>query len=282
MSKTLINEAPLLIPRTLAKYLGLLDAIFLQQVHFWVEINKQAGRNLKKGDYWMYLSSEGWIEELPFLCEKTIKNIIVRLKKLNLLIVDHLDKNHFNRTNWFRVNYEELERLEVSWLEEKEEKARLKFFALAVKEVEEELEESMGSKIPDRLGKFTQCISEPNTQSERVTDAQSKQRVTEITKTTSSEEKDYPMDIEEEDKELREDFELVWGDFPKKDSHKEKHWLRYKQLKPKIKLVKLALDLLEEQTNGQVKFYPNFDNFLTSFVAKKTSSDDYDPKTGIL
>ena len=40
MSNLLINESPLQVLPTLATYIGLNEAIFLQQVHYWLRIDK--------------------------------------------------------------------------------------------------------------------------------------------------------------------------------------------------------------------------------------------------
>ena len=42
MSKILFDEQPIVVSRELAKLIGLNEAIVLQQVHYWLEINRKA------------------------------------------------------------------------------------------------------------------------------------------------------------------------------------------------------------------------------------------------
>lgn len=64
MSKLLIDEAPVYFAKTLTKYIGLEKAIILQQVHFWLEVNKRDEKNYYENRYWVYSSFEQWQKEI--------------------------------------------------------------------------------------------------------------------------------------------------------------------------------------------------------------------------
>ena len=53
-SKLLFNEEPITINRLAAKVLGLNEAIVVQQVHYWLEINRKAKINLYDNRTWTY------------------------------------------------------------------------------------------------------------------------------------------------------------------------------------------------------------------------------------
>lgn len=114
MSKLLLDENPLMIMPQLAVKIGLNESIVLQQVHYWLEINKKANKNLRDGFYWTYNSYKEWQEQFPFFSLKTIQRTIEKLEKLDLLIVSNYNKLKIDRTKWYRIDYEMLSNLEES------------------------------------------------------------------------------------------------------------------------------------------------------------------------
>ena len=60
MSKLLLDENPLMIMPQLAVKIGLNESIVLQQIHYWLEINRKADKNKRDGFYWTYNSYKEW------------------------------------------------------------------------------------------------------------------------------------------------------------------------------------------------------------------------------
>ena len=112
MSKLLLDEQPLLIMKNLATQIGLNEAIVIQQIHYWLEINKKADKNFKEGHYWTFNSYNEWEKQFPFWSKRTIQRAITSLEKSNLIITGNFNKLKIDRTKWYRINYEMLERLE--------------------------------------------------------------------------------------------------------------------------------------------------------------------------
>lgn len=50
----LIEESPLTVLPTLAVAIGLHESMIIQQVQYWISINKKEGRNYIDGKYWTY------------------------------------------------------------------------------------------------------------------------------------------------------------------------------------------------------------------------------------
>lgn len=113
-SKLLLDEEPLIVMPQLACKIGLNESIVLQQIHYWIEINKKADKNFKDNHYWTFNSYEEWHKQFPFWSIITIKRIIKNLEKANLLITANYNQMKIDRTKWYRINYEELESLENS------------------------------------------------------------------------------------------------------------------------------------------------------------------------
>lgn len=107
----LLNSHPLVIIPELAIAIGLNEAIVLQQIHYWCNINQKAGNNLRDGYYWVYNSYSEWQKQFPWWCERTIKTIFTHLEKKGLLISGNYNKMPMDRTKWYRINYDALESL---------------------------------------------------------------------------------------------------------------------------------------------------------------------------
>ncbi|RNC98256.1 hypothetical protein [Lysinibacillus halotolerans] len=103
----LINEPPLQVLPTLATKIGLNNAIVVQQVHYWLRISN----NIRDGHAWVYKSMDEWAEQFPFYSKRTVQRIIAELEGKEILVVGNFNKLKFDRTKWYRIDYEKLEKL---------------------------------------------------------------------------------------------------------------------------------------------------------------------------
>ena len=110
MNKLLLNESPLIILPSLASKIGLNEAVFLQQLHYWVQ---KSITNIDKQN-WVYKTVEEWEEEFPFWSNSTIKRVIGSLKKMNILQVKKLSKNKRERVNYYAINYAKIDVFKVN------------------------------------------------------------------------------------------------------------------------------------------------------------------------
>lgn len=102
----LINEPPLQVLPTLAKKIGLNEAIITQQVHYWL----QRSKNQRDGFTWVYKTYPEWQEEFPFWSESTIKRTITSLEKQKILIAtSKYNKMPMDRTKWYTLCYSALQ-----------------------------------------------------------------------------------------------------------------------------------------------------------------------------
>ncbi|WP_225415040.1 hypothetical protein [Limosilactobacillus reuteri] len=105
----LISEPPLQVLPTLARLIGLNEAIILQQVHYWL----QRSNNVRDGYRWVYNSYPEWYEQMPlWKSETTMRTAFKNLEKKGLLITANYNKAKFDKTKWYRINYEKLSLLE--------------------------------------------------------------------------------------------------------------------------------------------------------------------------
>lgn len=110
-SKLLINSQPLVLIPELAILIGLNEAIVLQQVHYWIQINRKTKQNYIDGHTWTYNSYTTWQGQFPFWPIITIKRTFTRLESKKLLISANYNKLKIDRTKWYRINYEKLDEL---------------------------------------------------------------------------------------------------------------------------------------------------------------------------
>lgn len=103
----LISEPPLQVIPTLAVKIGLNEAMFLQQVHYW---SLRAATH-HAGHVWVYNTVKQWHEQFPFWSEDTITRIIKSLRESGLLIVERLSPDKRNKTNFYRVDHVLLARI---------------------------------------------------------------------------------------------------------------------------------------------------------------------------
>ena len=110
-SHLLFDDHPLVVNPQLAKLIGLNEAIVLQQVHYWVNLNEKAGKNFKDDFTWTYNTLKAWQEQFPFWSAMTIRRTIASLEKSGYLISANLNKMRSDKTKWYRVAPDILERV---------------------------------------------------------------------------------------------------------------------------------------------------------------------------
>ena len=108
MSKLLMNEVPLMVQPSLAKKVGLNEALFLQQLHYWLERSTKVINERR----WIYNSVGAWQKQFSFWSISTLKRIIASLEKRKLIITDNFNSFSMDRTKWYTIDYDELDKLE--------------------------------------------------------------------------------------------------------------------------------------------------------------------------
>lgn len=115
MSKLLLDSEPLIIIPELAVKIGLNESIILQQIHYWLEINRKVNRHFLDNRYWAYNTYVEWQKQFPFFSVSTIKRAIYNLEKFKLIVTtDKYNEMKIDKTKWYSINYDEIENLEES------------------------------------------------------------------------------------------------------------------------------------------------------------------------
>ncbi len=98
--KALISGRTIPVSRVIQNTYGRCAALLLQQVHFWCASKP----DIFDGEAWVCITYEAWAEQAGY-CTRQIKRVVATLRQEQVLIVAHHNKNAYDRTLWYRVDY---------------------------------------------------------------------------------------------------------------------------------------------------------------------------------
>lgn len=111
-SNLLFKEEPLVVNRLAAKVLGLNEAIVIQQIHYWLEINRKAKVNFYDERTWTYNTYEDWQKNnFDFWSLSTLKRIFKNLFDKGILIKSNYNLHKYDRKLWVSIDYNKLDLL---------------------------------------------------------------------------------------------------------------------------------------------------------------------------
>ena len=102
MSRLLIDEPPLQVLPSLAREIGLNEAIMLQQMHYWLIKSSHEFEGVK----WFYKTLEDWQTEFPFWSTMTIRRTLTNLEKQKVIRIGNFNKKKFDKTKWYTIEYQ--------------------------------------------------------------------------------------------------------------------------------------------------------------------------------
>lgn len=86
-----------------AKYLGVYESIFLNNLFFWIIKNKANHTNFKDGYFWTYNSMSAYEEIFPYLTKRQINYIINKLVDRKIIKVENYNNHKYDRTQWYTI-----------------------------------------------------------------------------------------------------------------------------------------------------------------------------------
>lgn len=118
MSKLLFDRPPISIDPDLANAIGLAEAAFVQQIHYWVQVKRETPSRYKDsfvdGYFWVFNSVTEWLEQMPFLgSEKTFRRMVKKLIENGIIVTANFNKAKFDKTTWYRIDYDVISSLQV-------------------------------------------------------------------------------------------------------------------------------------------------------------------------
>ena len=70
----------------IAKEYGILEAILLNHLWFWIKKNEANDTNYYDDNYWTYNSTRAFNELFPYVSQRQIQNALTRLKNEEIII----------------------------------------------------------------------------------------------------------------------------------------------------------------------------------------------------
>lgn len=108
MGKWLFDSHPIVVDRELAAVFGLNESILLQQLNYW--LNSKAAKTVN-GRKWIYNSYKQWQEDnFPFWSLATVRRAIENCEKKGLIITGNFNKAGFDKTKWYSIDYDAVDR----------------------------------------------------------------------------------------------------------------------------------------------------------------------------
>lgn len=85
----------------IAKEYGILEAILLNNLWFWIEKNRANGTNYFDDNYWTYNSTRAFNELFPYASQRKIQTALTHLKDEEIIITGNYNKSAYDRTLWY-------------------------------------------------------------------------------------------------------------------------------------------------------------------------------------
>jgi hypothetical protein len=86
-----------------AEKYGVIPAIILQNIIWWIAKNKANEKHFHDGRYWTYNSVRAMCELFPYLTPKQIRSAIECLRDEGILITGNFSENRSDRSTWYAL-----------------------------------------------------------------------------------------------------------------------------------------------------------------------------------
>jgi len=104
---TVLLEPPLVVSPTLAKLCGLNEAIFIRQLHYWLERSE----HVRDGRRWVYNTYAEWRAQFPWSSDSTIRRTVARLVRSGVVLKARYNTLATDQTTWYSLDYGRLRQL---------------------------------------------------------------------------------------------------------------------------------------------------------------------------
>jgi hypothetical protein len=107
ISRLIINEPPLQVLPTLAVAIGLNEAIFVQQLHYWLANPRIGVTDEADNTRWVRNTYTQWQRDnFPFWSVGTVRRIVDKLEENGIVLSrSDINKESRDRTKWYSIDY---------------------------------------------------------------------------------------------------------------------------------------------------------------------------------
>jgi len=82
---------------------GMIEAVLLEHLNFWILKNKANEINFYDGNYWTYNSTKALAELFPYVSLNTVSRALRHLKEEGLILSGNYNKISYDRTTWYAI-----------------------------------------------------------------------------------------------------------------------------------------------------------------------------------
>lgn len=86
-----------------AEQYGMLEAVLMNHLQFWIKKNKANGTNYFDGTYWTYNSVRALHELFPYVSERKVRNALKHLEDEGIIATGNYNKSAYDRTMWYAI-----------------------------------------------------------------------------------------------------------------------------------------------------------------------------------
>ena len=85
----------------IAKKVGIEEAIFLNNLYYWIHKNAANNKMFFDGSYWTYNTKQAYAELFPYMGYSKVKRVINTLTEANIIKTGNYNKDKMDRTLWY-------------------------------------------------------------------------------------------------------------------------------------------------------------------------------------
>ena len=85
----------------IAKEYGILEAVLIEHIYFWILKNIANNQNYYDGEYWTYNSVKAFADLFPYASQRQIHYALEKLKKKGILKTGNYNKKSYDKTLWY-------------------------------------------------------------------------------------------------------------------------------------------------------------------------------------
>lgn len=86
-----------------AKKYGILAAVVLGMIRFWIGKNKANNKHCHDGHYWTYNSAKAWAELIPYATVNQVRRALELLEESGEIVSGNHNQSAYDRTKWYRL-----------------------------------------------------------------------------------------------------------------------------------------------------------------------------------
>ena len=87
----------------IAEKYGINAAIILQNMYYWIEKNRANEKHFHDGYYWTYNSLKAFEELFPYMSTKQIRGALEKLEEEGIIVCGNYNNSTYDRTKWYAI-----------------------------------------------------------------------------------------------------------------------------------------------------------------------------------